>query len=332
MDAAHINRLKEYFGFMPINPTTNFYEHPCAGTLSNIPKAVQTEEMVFLALENEEPYASPVLKYTAKRLKTDEVCDKAVSANVLNFLYTPEEYRTTARCFDAVSRDSGEVTGERALLSAVPENVLKGALGSEMCAAAVVANWRSLSFVPKEYINPKMLMDAAEAIPKGYSLCDVTWYFPRQKLTKTLSVAIMRQSGEGYDSLPPRFKKDKDVIDAAISSYPDVVMELADEQLTEERLHRALELDDTLLRRLPDEILDRFGIEHPAMRLRRRTRLPPCRKSVPLSRNCRRYPELPWRRPPLPFPFSMTSPPATTFRTPESSFTSPTCTLNPNLA
>ena len=264
MDAAHINRLKEYFGFMPINPTTNFYEHPCAGTLSNIPKAVQTEEMVFLALENEEPYASPVLKYTAKRLKTDEVCDKAVSANVLNFLYTPEEYRTTARCFDAVSRDSGEVTGERALLSAVPENVLKGALGSEMCAAAVVANWRSLSFVPKEYINPKMLMDAAEAIPKGYSLCDVTWYFPRQKLTKTLSVAIMRQSGEGYDSLPPRFKKDKDVIDAAISSYPDVVMELADEQLTEERLHRALELDDTLLRRLPDEILDRFGIEHPA--------------------------------------------------------------------
>ena len=264
MDAAHINRLKEYFGFMPINPTTNFYEHPCAGTLSNIPKAVQTEEMVFLALENEEPYASPVLKYTAKRLKTDEVCDKAVAANVLNFLYTPEEYRTTARCFDAVSRDSGEVTGERALLSAVPENVLKGALGSEMCAAAVVANWRSLSFVPKEYINPKMLMDAAVAIPNGYSLCDVTWYFPRQKLTKTLSVAIMRQSGEGYDSLPPRFKKDKDVIDAAISSYPDVVMELADEQLTEERLHRALELDNTLLHRLPDEILDRFGIEQPA--------------------------------------------------------------------
>lgn len=264
MDAAHINRLKEYFGFMPINPTTNFYEHPCAGTLSNIPKAVQTEEMVFLALENEEPYASPVLKYTAKRLKTDEVCDKAVAANVLNFLYTPEEYRTTARCFDAVSRDSGEVTGERALLSAVPENVLKGALGSEMCAAAVVANWRSLSFVPKEYINPKMLMDAAVAIPNGYSLCDVTWYFPRQKLTKTLSVAIMRQSGEGYDSLPPRFKKDKDVIDAAISSYPDAVMELADEQLTEGRLHRALEQDDTLLHRLPDEILDRFGIEHPA--------------------------------------------------------------------
>lgn len=263
MDTAHINRLKEHFGFMPINPTENFYEYPCAGTLSNIPKAIQTEEMVLLALENEEPYATPVLKYTAKRLKTDEVCDKAVAANVLNFLYTPEEYRTTARCFDAVSRDSGEVTGERALLSAVPENVLKGALGSEMCAAAVVANWRSLSFVPKEYINPKMLMDAAVAIPNGYSLCDVTWYFPRQKLTKTLSVAIMRQSGEGYDSLPPRFKKDKDVIDAAISSYPDVVMELAEEQLTEERLHRALELDNTLLHRLPDEILDRFGIEHP---------------------------------------------------------------------
>ena len=264
MDTAHINRLKEYFGFIPINPTVNFYEHPCAGTLSNIPKAIQTEEMVLLALENEEPYATPVLKYTAKRLKTDEMCDKAVAANVLNFIYTPEEYRTAERCFEAVSRDTGEVTGERALLSAVPEKVLKGAFGGEIYATAVAANWRSLSFIPKEYISPKMLMDAAEAIPEGYSLCDVTWYFPRQKLTKALSVAIMRRSGEGYDSLPPRFKKDKDVIDAAMSSYPDVVMELTEEQLTEERLRRALELDNTLFHRLPDEILDRFGIEHPA--------------------------------------------------------------------
>lgn len=264
MDTAHINRLKEYFGFMPINPTENFYEYPCARTLSNIPKAIQTEEMVLLALENEEPYATPVLKYTAKRLKTDEMCDKAVAANVLNFIYTPEEYRTAERCFEAVSRDTGEVTGERALLSAVPEKVLKGAFGGEIYATAVAANWRSLSFIPKEYISPKMLMDAAEAIPEGYSLCDVTWYFPRQKLTKALSVAIMRRSGEGYDSLPPRFKKDKDVIDAAMSSYPDVVMELTEEQFTEERLRRALELDNTLFHRLSDEILDRFGIEHPA--------------------------------------------------------------------
>jgi len=137
-------------------------------------------------------------------------------------------------------------------------------VGGEIYATAVAANWRSLSFIPKEYISPKMLMDAAEAIPEGYSLCDVTWYFPRQKLTKALSVAIMRRSGEGYDSLPPRFKKDKDVIDAAMSSYPDVVMELTEEQLTEERLRRALELDNTLFHRLSDEILDRFGIEHPA--------------------------------------------------------------------
>lgn len=107
-------------------------------------------------------------------------------------------------------------------------------------------------------------MGAAEAIPAGDSLYDVSYYFPRKKLTKTLCVAIMKRAGKGFASLPPRFKKDKDVIDAAISSYPDAVMELADEQLTEGRLHRALEQDDTLLHRLPDEILDRFGIEHPA--------------------------------------------------------------------
>lgn len=258
------NRLKEYFGFIPINPTVNFYEHPCAGTLSNIPKAIQTEEMVLLALENEEPYATPVLKYTAKRLKTDEMCDKAVAVNVLNFLYTPQEYRTAERCLDAVRRDTDTHMEERAILSGVPENVLHGPLGNEICKAAVAAKWETLVYVPKEYITAYMLMRAAEAIPEGDSLYDVSYYFPRAKLTKTLCVAIMKRAGKGFASLPPRFKKDKDVIDAAISSYPDAVMELADEQLTEGRLHRALEQDDTLLHRLPDEILDRFGIEHPA--------------------------------------------------------------------
>jgi hypothetical protein len=106
------NRLKEYFGFIPINPTVNFYECPCAGTLSNIPKAVQTEETVLLALENEEQYSSPVLKYTSKKLKTDAICDKAVAANVLNFLYTPQEYRTAERCLDAVRRDTDMHIGE----------------------------------------------------------------------------------------------------------------------------------------------------------------------------------------------------------------------------
>lgn len=258
------NRLKEYFGFIPINPTVNFYEHPCAGTLSNIPKAVQTEEMVLLALESEEQYSSPVLRYTSKKLKTDEICDKAIAVNVLNFLYTPQEYRTAERCLDAVRRDTDTHMGERAILSGVPENVLHGPLGNEICKAAVAAKWETLVYVPKEYITAYMLMSAAEAIPEGDSLYDVSYYFPRAKLTKTLCVAIMKRAGKGFASLPPRFKKDKDVIDAAISSYPDAVMELADEQLTEERLHRALEQDDTLLHRLPDEILDRFGIEHPA--------------------------------------------------------------------
>lgn len=259
----HNNKLKERFGFIPINPTEDFYEHPCAGTLSNIPKAVQTEEMVLLALEDKEQYGAPALKYVARKLKTAEICDKAVSVNVFNFLYTPEEYRTPERCLAAVSRDRHGFTGERAILSAVPEDVLKGPHGNEICKAAVAAKWESLQYVPKEYITAYMLMSAAEAIPEGDSLYDVSYYFPRAKLTKTLCVAIMKRTGKGFNSLPPRLKKDKDVIDAAISSYPDVVMELADEQLTEERLHRALELDNTLLHRLPDEILDRFGIEHP---------------------------------------------------------------------
>lgn len=55
-----------------------------------MPKAVQTEEMVLLALETERPYAFPVLSCAAAALKTEEICDKAVISNVLNFLYTPK--------------------------------------------------------------------------------------------------------------------------------------------------------------------------------------------------------------------------------------------------
>ena len=56
------NKFKEHFGLIPIDPTKNFYEHPCAGTLADMPKAVQTEEMVLLALETEKPYAFPRFK------------------------------------------------------------------------------------------------------------------------------------------------------------------------------------------------------------------------------------------------------------------------------
>lgn len=100
------NKFKEHFGLIPIDPTKNFYEHPCAGTLADMPKAVQTEEMVLLALETEKPYAFPVLSCAAAALKTEEICDKAVISNVLNFLYTPPEYRTAERCLDAVRRDT----------------------------------------------------------------------------------------------------------------------------------------------------------------------------------------------------------------------------------
>lgn len=98
-----------------------------------MPKAVQTEEMVLLALETEKPYAFPVLSCAAAALKTEEICDKAVISNVLNFLYTPPEYRTAERCLDAVRRDTDTHMGERAILSGVPENVLHGPLGNEIC-------------------------------------------------------------------------------------------------------------------------------------------------------------------------------------------------------
>lgn len=203
------NKFKEHFGLIPIDPTKNFYEHPCAGTLADMPKAVQTEEMVLLALETEKPYAFPVLSCAAAALKTEEICDKAVISNVLNFLYTPPEYRTAERCLDAVRRDTDTHMGERAILSGVPENVLHGPLGNEICKAAVAANWESIRYVPKEYITAYMLMGAAEAIPAGDSLYDVSYYSPRKKLTKTLCVAIMKRAGKGFASLPPRFKKDR---------------------------------------------------------------------------------------------------------------------------
>lgn len=256
----HVNELKVYFGFIPQNPLDVFFAHPCGELLSYISKSQQTTEMVMLALKEEnEKCWHPVLKYVSKKLMTDEVCVIAVSSNIANFFYVPNSFKTPERCLSAVQKKAPRFN-DVPLLSAVPEKILIGPYGKEICEAAVVTDWKSIKHVPKQLITTALLEKAVDGIAQGeciYNICD---YFPQHKITKDMALEIMRKSGDGYSSLPPRFRKDEDVIDAAIASQPSVVFDISPKILTDEMFYKAVQLDKGLLSQLPEYFALRFNL------------------------------------------------------------------------
>ena len=256
----HVDELKAHFGFIQRDPLDEFFAHPCGELLSNISKKQQTMEMVTLALKEEnEKCWKPILKFVARKLMTDEVCDIAVSSNVSNFYYVPDSFKTPERCLATVQMKAPRFT-DAPLLSAVPEEVLMGPVGEEICEAAVAADWRSIKYVPKQYITPALLEKAVDGITPGEYIYDICDYFPQHKITKGMALEIMRKSGKGYSSLPPRFRKDENIIDAAIASQPSVVFDISSKILTNEMFYKAVQLDEGLLRQLPEYFALRFNL------------------------------------------------------------------------
>ena len=154
--------------------------------LEELGKRAQTKEMVDEAINsfsvNNPAYT--ILKVIAKKYLTREVCEIAVSKNGLNLKYVPEQYRDIAMCLAAVQSDGGA-------LGEVPERILLGDKGYEICLTAVRNDLKGLvlSFVPECYLRGKEGKALCEAAVKanGYAL----EYVPKRLITKELAkVAI----------------------------------------------------------------------------------------------------------------------------------------------
>lgn len=154
--------------------------------LKELGKRAQTKEMVDEAINgfsvNNPAYT--ILKVIAKKYLTREVCEIAMSKNGLNLKYVPEQYRDIAMCLAAVQSDGGA-------LGEVPERILLGDKGYEICFTAVRNDLKglALSFVPECYLRGKEGKALCEAAVKanGYAL----EYVPKRLITKELAkVAI----------------------------------------------------------------------------------------------------------------------------------------------
>lgn len=165
MDGYKQNSLKAAFGLEPIIPIEQFYKSPCAETLSDIPKSVQTEEMVLLAL-NGETTQEPVLKNVAKRLLTQHVCEEAVSHAVTNFIYVPDTYKTERMCLYVIDvpHEKYRAFSPYLLIRYVPEKYLAGPNGKEFFKRAVRANNSALVYVPTEYITGELFEDSTDSM------------------------------------------------------------------------------------------------------------------------------------------------------------------------
>lgn len=154
--------------------------------LRELGKRAQTKEMVNEAINgfnvNNPEYK--ILEVIAKKYLTREVCEIAVGKNGLNLKYVPEQYRDIGMCLAAVKSDGGA-------LGEVPEQILLGDKGYEICYTAVRNDLKglALSFVPECYFCGKegKALCGAAVKANGYAL----EYVPKRLITKELAkVAI----------------------------------------------------------------------------------------------------------------------------------------------
>lgn len=150
--------------------------------LEELGKQAQTKEIVEEAITSftVDNHKYTILKVISKKYITYEMCKIAVSRNGLNLKYTPKQYRDTVICLAAVQSDGDA-------LKEVPEQVLLGSKGREVCFVAVQNdfNGRALSVVPDCYLRGeegKALCEAAVRA-NGYALEHV----PERWITKELA-------------------------------------------------------------------------------------------------------------------------------------------------
>lgn len=217
--------------------------------LKELGKRAQTKEMVAEAI-NGFSVKNPeytILKVIAKKYLTREVYEIAVSKNGLNLKYVPEQYRDIAMCLAAVQSDGGA-------LGEVPERILFGDKGYEICFTAVRNDLKglALSFVPECYLCGKEGKALCEAAVKanGYAL----EYVPKRLITKELAKAAIEAPFPVGEFLWPDGSRS---IWSAYGSYRPVLSFVPEKCMSEELVALSARLYPESLQYAPAEFVSR---------------------------------------------------------------------------
>lgn len=261
------NKLECELRLAEMTPVEFFFEKPESWRFRNVPKRIQTPEMVKFAVEHD----GAALEYVSKKLITEEICKIAVMRDGKALGYVPEKFITEDLCKAAVVQ-----TGKA--LRYVPEKYLT----AELCEFAIENNGLAIQYVPNKWITSAL---AHKAVCYCYKLrndyeCYPIHFVPENIITEELicksityspcslkdipdnyitdELLLQAVSGDG-DALKyvPQSRISKQVIDAAIANAPSSIQFVPESKLTKEICEKAIQADPYVMEWIPEKHITR---------------------------------------------------------------------------
>lgn len=308
------NELKAYFGFDEKIPIQEFWKKPSIEWLPLIAKALHTPEMLMLAIENDDN-AQPILRFASKRAITPEVSEAAVRALSLNLRYVPNKLKTYELCLIAVQNDHAK---ERynVVLKDVPEAILNGPKGLELCEAAICANGLAAGFVPQNMLTKELLREAIintpdgvgsyggaaiEGVAKHLITKDIAElsvqiqpssivYVPESKMSKALCLEAVSRDGNILRQLSEPYRSTPEIVDAALAQAPELLMLLGAEERTKQRCRDAVARAPRLIGLFSEETQKAYGLQSLVKTLPK-SKIASLKQSLPKSQTIQIRPE-----------------------------------------
>lgn len=175
------NKLEVELGLATPSDVDIFYNDPCEWTFRNIPKRVQTLDMVRYAISKD----GRSIRDVSKKLLSQDLCLEAVQQNYKALFYIPEKYITKELLEAAVNANG-------LALEYIPTK----RISRNLCKQAVQQNGMALPYVPKKYITKEILEIAVRS--QGLSL----EYAPQKFLSYDLCKEAVQQNGLALSYTP----------------------------------------------------------------------------------------------------------------------------------
>lgn len=252
-----------------------------------ISKRYITAELVQAAVDNN----WRALKDVPDALKTKELCETAILQDGQSLSLIPESMRTFEFCLKAVKNDHSRNDYSLAL-EVVPEAIIFGPNGRDLCTEAVNANGLALKAVPSAYIDSKLVWLAVEHDPYGW-MCSAIQFVPADFVNERLVDLSLKVNPASIGDLPPSARKyvtedkciehlrenpgcigrvpdsllaRKSVADFALEQSPQALRYLPDKTKTKARCFAAKERDPegVLLSWFPERVRERWEATHPS--------------------------------------------------------------------
>ena len=244
-----MSKLEEKYNLIPKSKVDYLYEHPSSTTLSKIPKAFQTYEMLMFVCKHD-GYA---LKYASKKLITPELCEVSVKQNGNALEYIP------SFIFDIVD-DSWVI---------------------QMFEYAVESNGCSLKYIPEEFINEELVIKAIKSketkdwdeyeypilyVPKKYRSHDINVLSVTCSPLSIKNISHMRsdykelakiavgKEGKSIEYIQKNYRS-KDLFYLALQSYVFTIKYMPRKYITKELSQKCFERNELTFCYIPVEYI-----------------------------------------------------------------------------